>query len=61
MSRRRWAALLGTDADGDAIALDGATLRFEPKTDARSGLCAVDLAGAARPPVTIAGVEFTIG
>jgi Glyoxalase-like domain len=57
----RWAALLGTDADGDAIALDGATLRFEPEEHGRSGLCAVDLAGPVRPPVTIAGVDFSIG
>jgi hypothetical protein len=56
----RWAALLGTDAVDDAIALDGATLRFEPKVGDRSGLCAVTLAGPPRPPVTIAGVEFTV-
>ena len=55
----RWAELLGTDADDDAIEFDGSTLRFVSSSDGRSGLVAVELAGPERAPVSIAGVEFT--
>ncbi|MEY2470170.1 MAG: hypothetical protein QOF21_2868 [Actinomycetota bacterium] len=56
---RRWAALLGADADGTQIALDGARLEFVPTSADRSGLCEVDLAGPPRDPTDIAGVRFT--
>jgi hypothetical protein len=56
----RWAALLGTDAVDDAIALDGSTLRFERAQEGRSGLCAVSLTGPPCAPVSIAGVDFTV-
>ncbi len=57
----RWAALLGTDNNGASIALDCSTLDFIPLTDNRRGLCAVDLDGAPRDAVTIAGVTFSSG
>jgi hypothetical protein len=57
---RRWASLLGADADRSAIALDGATLRFVAGDDARRGLCAVELSGPPAAPVEIAGVEFSV-
>jgi catechol 2,3-dioxygenase-like lactoylglutathione lyase family enzyme len=56
----RWAALLGTDAAGDTIALDGSTLRFVPRSRGASGLCAMSFAGPPRPPITVAGVELTV-
>ena len=58
----RWAGLLGADADTDTdtIPLDGSTLRFVPRSDERSGLSAIALAGPPRPPITIAGVELTV-
>jgi len=57
----RWAALLGTDAEAEAIPLDGSTLQFVPRSNDASGLCAISLAGPPRPPITIAGVEVTVG
>jgi hypothetical protein len=55
----RWAALLGTTADDDVLALDGSALKFVPRVEGRSGLVQVELAGSRRSPVTIAGVEFS--
>lgn len=54
----KWAALLGTDADGTTVVLDGSTLEF---VEGGAGLCEVDLAGPAQDPVTIAGVTFRVG
>ncbi len=54
----RWAHLLGTDADGSTITLDGSTLEFVEGTN---GLCEIDLAGPPCDPVTIAGVKFGVG
>jgi len=56
----RWGALLGTDSAGDAVELDGATLRFVPRADGRSGLCEVTMAGPDAVTATIAGVTFTV-
>ena len=56
----RWAALLGTDAAGESIALDGSTLEFVATSSDRHGLCGVDLAGPPREAVTIAGVTFNV-
>jgi hypothetical protein len=56
----RWGALLGTGITGDAVPLDGATLRFVPEADGQSGLCEATLAGAAAITTTIGGVTFTV-
>jgi Glyoxalase-like domain len=56
----RWAALLGADASGRTVKLDGAVLDFVAATEGRHGLCEVDLAGATRTAVEIAGVTFTV-
>jgi len=56
----RWAALLGTDADGPSISVDGSTLDFVPSGDGLTGLCEVDLAGPANRYVSIAGVTFSV-
>jgi catechol 2,3-dioxygenase-like lactoylglutathione lyase family enzyme len=53
----RWAQVLGTDAQGETIAIDNATLAFVPRDD-RSGLCEVDLAGPPHDPVEIGGIVF---
>jgi hypothetical protein len=53
----RWAELLGTDADGATVPLDGAVLEFVAD-DGRAGLCEVDLAGATATTTEIAGVTF---
>ena len=55
----RWARLLGAEAAGAVIKLDGATLDFVAASDGRRGLCEVDLAGLTRSAVEIAGVVFT--
>ena len=60
-SAARWAALLGTEAVDHSIVLDGSLLYFEPRSEGRSGLCAIALAGPPRAPITIAGVELTVG
>ena len=54
----RWAALLGTDADGTSIAVGGATLEFVVASEDRRGLCEVDLAGPSLGPTAIAAVQF---
>ena len=57
----RWARLLGTDASGTSVKLEGAALDFVPAAGGGPiGLCEVDLAGPPRDPVEIAGVVFTV-
>ena len=56
----RWGALVDVESAGDQVQLDGATLRFVPDTDGRSGLCEVTMAGAAPTTATIAGVELIV-
>jgi hypothetical protein len=50
-----WAAVLGTEADGDRIALDGGELRFV--TGERDGIAAFHVEGLG-DDVTIGGVRF---
>lgn len=50
-----WAAVLGTEADGDRIALDGGELRFV--TGERDGITAFHVEGL-EADVTISGVDF---
>lgn len=57
----RWAALLGTDADGTTITLDGSTLSFVPASGDISGFCAATLDGPEQEPVEIGGVRFAVG
>jgi hypothetical protein len=52
----RWARLLGTDADGASIALDGSVLDF---VAGDAGICAIVLNGPSRDAVDIAGVTFS--
>jgi hypothetical protein len=55
----RWARLLGTDASGTTVPLDGSALEFVPAVG-RSGLCEVDLAGTSATTTEIAGVTFSV-
>jgi hypothetical protein len=50
-----WAAALGTEADGDRIALDGGELRFV--TGEREGIAAFHVQGL-EADATICGVRF---
>lgn len=51
-----WAAILGTEADGDRIALDGGELRFV--TGERDGIAAFHVEGL-RDDFSVGGVRFT--